>query len=150
MDHATSTPHSPDALPRFVLLFDGTCAVCDSTVQWLLDRDPQGLLAYAPLAGPTAAAVKERHPEWPDNLDSLVLVEQTADGERLDWYSTAVLRSVAQLDGFWSAVSRVLLWLPAPLRDVFYRLFARLRYRVFGRLEQCRLPEPALQPRFLD
>ena len=42
-------------------------------------------------------------------------------------------------------VSRV----PRPLRDFFYRVFARNRYRWFGRSEVCRVPTPALRARFL-
>lgn len=150
MLNANPVAPAPAHLPRFVLLFDGSCAVCDSTVQWLTDRDPEARLAYAPLSGPTAAAVRARHPEWPENLDSLVLVEQTAGGERIHWYSTAMLRSVGQLDGFVPTLARLALWFPRPLRDVFYRAFARIRYRVFGRLESCRIPTPDLQARFLD
>jgi predicted DCC family thiol-disulfide oxidoreductase YuxK len=47
---------------------------------------------------------------------------------------------------------RALSWLavvPRPLADLGYALFARHRYRVFGRLDTCRVPSPAEQARFL-
>mgnify|MGYP002039438577 CR=1 FL=1 len=137
-----------EELPPFLLLFDGECAVCDRTVQFLLDRDPTGKLSFAPLQGSTAQAVKARHPEWPDDLDSLVLVIQRPEGEQLLFYSTAVLRAVGELGGVLGALCRAILLLPRILRDPLYRAFARIRYRVFGKVEACRLPRPGEAERF--
>lgn len=137
-----------DHLPPYTLLFDGECAVCDRTVRWLLDRDPSGVLAFAPLEGPTARAIRQRHPDWPANLDSLVLVTQTQDGEHLAFHSTAVLTAVGLLPGVIPTLCRGLLYIPAPVRDPFYRAFARVRYRIFGKLDSCRLPRPSEAERF--
>ncbi|MFT6144249.1 MAG: putative DCC family thiol-disulfide oxidoreductase YuxK [Myxococcota bacterium] len=137
-----------DHLPPYTLLFDGECAVCDRTVTWLLGRDPSGLLAYAPLAGPTAVSIRDRHPEWPTNLDSLVLVVQGEDAERILFHSTAVLTAVGMLPGAVPVLCRGLLWVPAFMRDPFYRGFARIRYRIFGKLDTCRLPQPSEAERF--
>ena len=143
-----TTASQREELPPLLLLFDGECAVCDRTVQFLLDRDPAGLLSYAPLQGETAREIQERHPEWPDSLDSLVLVVQGEDGERLHFYSTAVLLPVQRLGGWLGLLAAIARWVPRPLRDPFYRAFARIRYRVFGRLEACRLPKPEEAERF--
>jgi predicted DCC family thiol-disulfide oxidoreductase YuxK len=62
--------------------------------------------------------------------------------------TTAVLRALAALDTRW----RHLAWLrvlPAALRDVAYRAFARARYRLFGRYEQCPIPSAEERARFL-
>jgi len=40
--------------------------------------------------------------------------------------------------------------LPRALTDTGYRLFARVRYRVFGRLDACRIPGPGERERMLD
>ena len=39
-------------------------------------------------------------------------------------------------------------WLPRGLRDLGYGHFARRRYRWFGRLEVCRVPDAAERERF--
>ena len=137
--------------PEFerLVLYDGVCAVCDATVQFLLDRDTEGLFHFAPLQGDTAQAVLARHPEVPRDLDSILYVEKRPAGtEQVSWHSTAVLRMVAELPGGWQLLGalRVVPWW---LRDPFYRGFAAVRYRVFGKLEACRLPEPEWEPRFL-
>ena len=43
----------------------------------------------------------------------------------------------------------LLRWLPRVLRDLPYRLFVKLRYRVFGRLDACPIPTPEQASRFL-
>ncbi|MFT4622359.1 MAG: putative DCC family thiol-disulfide oxidoreductase YuxK [Myxococcota bacterium] len=138
----------PAPLPTRLVLFDGVCAVCDTAVQWLLDHDRDATLAYAPLQGPTAAAVLARHPHL-RRLDTLVLVEQTPDGERVRTHSSAVLGMCETLPAPWRWLS-VLAVVPSILRDPAYRAFAALRYRVFGRRESCRIPQPHQVDLFLD
>ncbi len=144
-----ATSDTPVALPPHVVLFDGVCAVCDAGMRFLLDHDPQGALHYAPLQGEAAAAIRDRHPELPADLDSIVFVEQTADGERVSWHTDALLRIVALLPAPWSWL-RVFRAVPRFLRDPGYRLFAAVRYRVFGKLDACRIPAPGEAERFLD
>lgn len=134
------------ALPDRLVLFDGECAVCDATVQFLLDRDPDGALNYAPLQGETAAGILDRHPELRE-LDTLVLVEQTADGESVQVHSHAIFHMLRQLGGGWRVLA-ALRYLPRPLTDLGYRTFAAVRYRVFGKLEECRIPRPEELGRF--
>ena len=138
-----------DRLPPRIVLFDGTCGFCDATVQWLLDHDREGKLAFAPLQGPTAAAVRARHPRMPHDLDSLVFVEAGAGGrERVYWYSRAVLGILRHLPLPWR-LFRIGWLVPWFLRDLAYMAFARIRYRVFGRVEACRIPRPEERARFL-
>ena len=56
------------SLPPRLVLYDGMCGLCDKSVQWLLDHDPDGKLRFAPLQGPTAASILERHPSLPRTL----------------------------------------------------------------------------------
>jgi len=132
-----------------LVLYDGLCGFCDVSVQWTLAHDPTGVFRFAPLQGPTATAILARHPEVPPDLDSILLVEVGPDGtEAVRWHSSAIFRICAGLDGPW----RFLSWLgvlPRPLTDLGYRLFARLRYRVWGRLDACRIPTPTERARFL-
>lgn len=137
-----------DPLPRHLVLFDGVCAVCDASMQWLLTHDTGGRLHYAPLQGPTATAVRGRHPEIPASLDSIVFVTQGPQGEQVSWHSGAILDIAAGLPAPWRW-ARWLRWIPAPLRDIAYRAFAAARYRVFGKLESCRIPTPDQATRFL-
>ena len=133
-----------------VVLYDGVCGFCNGSVRWLIERDPEARLRYAPLQGETAAALRARHPEIPTELDTIVFVEVRPGDERVWLRSSAVFRVMRELGAPWRWIG-CLRWLaPAALWDVAYRAFARRRYRWFGRLEACPIPSPALRARFLD
>jgi predicted DCC family thiol-disulfide oxidoreductase YuxK len=130
---------------RYLVLYDGECGLCDRSVQWLLRHDRRGVLRYAPLQGETARAfVPAGKP-----VETIVFVERGDDGQvRLSERSRAAFAILGRIGGPW----RVLSWLrvlPAFFTDLFYRFVARNRLRWFGRVDACRLPDPAVRARFL-
>lgn len=127
-----------------VAFFDGICNLCDGAVNFLIDHDPRRVLKFAPLQGPTFAALVETHPEL-EGIDSFVLW----DGPRVYTRSSAVLRIAMALGWPWRALAAVLL-VPRPLRDALYTFVAQRRYRWYGRRESCRMPTPELRARFLE
>ena len=131
-----------------VLLYDGVCGFCNKSVQLILDHDRRGLMRFAALQSAHALAVIERHPEL-RGVDSVVYVERAGGGERVHVRSDAALKVAAYLGGFWKIflAARVL---PRHLRDYFYDLFARNRYKLFGKYDTCMLPPPEVRSRFLD
>jgi len=131
-----------------IVLFDGVCGFCDAAVRWLVRHDPEGRLRFAPLQGATAARLRARHPALPEGLETLVYVDGDARGERVYLRSQALFRACAAI-----AAPRwvgLLARLPRGLTDAGYRIVARLRYRVFGRLDACRVPGPGERERMLD
>jgi predicted DCC family thiol-disulfide oxidoreductase YuxK len=130
---------------RNLVLYDGECGLCDRTVQFLLRHDKKGVLNYAPLQGETARPFVEAEPA----LETMLLVERLADGStRVSARSRGVFRTLGKLGGGW----RLLSWLrvlPAFLTDLGYRLVARHRIKWFGRVDVCRVPDPATRQRFL-
>ncbi len=131
-------------LPPRLVLFDAVCGLCDKSVRWLLLNDPDGRLRFAPPAGETAAVVRARHPEIPTHVDSVLYLEEG----RVYWRSRAIFRIATHLQTGWRrlAVFRVV---PAFLTDLGYRFVAAIRYRVWGKLEVCRIPTPDERGRFL-
>jgi len=132
------------------LLYDGLCGFCDRTVRLLLRVDPRGAFRFAPLGGTFASDVLSRHPHLA-NVDSIVLVEPDSEcGRERVWVrSAALLHTASDLGGAWRLLT--ILWLiPRPLRDWGYDVFARRRYRLFGRFAACPVPPPEVRTRFLD
>ena len=131
-----------------VLLYDGVCGFCNKSVQMILDHDRRGEIRFAALQSDYGQSVIERHPEL-RGVDSVVYVEPTPGGERVHVRSDAALKVAAYLGGFWKLflAARVM---PRPLRDYFYDLFARNRYKLFGKYDSCMLPPPEVRSRFLD
>lgn len=121
-------------VPGPIVLYDGVCGLCQRSVQFLLARDRRQLW-YAPLQGETAAALRAIHPEIPPTLESVVLVD---DG-RVYLRSKAFLHVARYLTAPWRWAYH-LRWLPAFLLDLGYRVVARVRYRIWGKFDACRLP----------
>jgi predicted DCC family thiol-disulfide oxidoreductase YuxK len=131
-----------------VLLYDGLCGFCNKTVQTILTHDRRGTMRFAALQSAYGEAVLARRPEL-QGVDSVVLVEGGRnDAERVFIRSDAALRIAAYLGGWWRLllVFRVV---PRAVRDFFYDLFARYRYRLFGKYDQCLVPSPEVRSRFV-
>ena len=139
--------HMQESLPQKLVLYDGECGLCDRSVQFLLDKDRDKKLNYAPLQGITAAGLKVRHPLLAE-IDSIVFVRSTGEEELLFSFSTAVAEICKELPWPWRMI-RFIAVFPRPVRDLAYRFVARHRLRVFGGKEACRLPEPGEMERFL-
>ena len=138
-----------------VVLFDGVCNFCDASVNFVIEHDPNGYFTFAPLqseAGDKLAAeydlVSETAGAGPVDdripIDSVILVE---DGHAYT-HSTAALRIARKLTGIWPVLYAFIV-VPKPIRDFFYRLFAKYRYRMFGKKDECMLPSPEVRARFL-
>jgi len=138
-----------DGLPPRIVFFDGECVFCNNTVRWLIPRDPEGRLRFAPLGGTTAAALRSAHPrDFPGHENTIVYAELSTPRPCFLLRSRAafaVLETLGPLPWY----LRVLRALPAWLSDLGYRAFARLRHRIFGRLDTCPVPSPDLRARFL-
>ena len=78
------------------------------------------------------------------NLDTIVLI----DGPEVLDRSDAVFRIAGRLAG-WPKLLRIFAIVPRPLRDFGYDLFAKRRYRWFGKTDRCLLPTDEQRSRFL-
>ena len=136
------------AVTQRILLFDGVCVFCEGAVEWLTARDPRRLFHFAALQGDTAAELRSRHPEIPLELETMVLVERAEDVEHVYLDSEAVFRVLAVTASPLRHLA-LLRVLPRAITDFGYRLFARNRYRMFGRRDSCRIPAPEEAARFL-
>ncbi len=127
-----------------IVIFDGECNVCNGAVRFIIDRDPEAVFLFAASRGDAGRGLLDRLGLVDVARDSIVLVQ----GDRIDFESDAVLEIAKRLQGpiRWLRVFRIV---PRVLRNFLYRLFAKARYRLFGRRETCMVPTPDLKRRFL-
>lgn len=129
---------------RRIILFDGVCNFCDSSVQFIIKRDPNGAYQFAPLQGETGRKLLKEF-DLKENLDSIVYIED----DRFYKKSAAALRICRNLSGAWRlfAIFKII---PTPIRDIFYDIFAQNRYKWFGKKDSCMIPSPEIRSRFLE
>lgn len=130
-----------DLAARPVILFDGSCPLCNGFVRFLLRRDRDGVFDFAPLESPPG-----RRMVGGRSGDSVVLAESGRHYEAED----AVIRILSRLPAPWRQLARLLAWCPKPILRRGYRLIARYRYAVFGQHEVCPVPPTEWKNRFLS
>jgi predicted DCC family thiol-disulfide oxidoreductase YuxK len=130
---------------RPIVLFDGVCNLCNRSVNFIIDRDQQGVFRFASQQSAAGRELLARCGLPADELSTMVLIE----GERHYTRSSAALRIARRLRFPWRLLFGLIV-IPPPLRNLGYRLIAHNRYRWFGKTESCRVPTPDLRERFLD
>ena len=137
-----------------MVVFDGRCGFCNRAVRWFLRRDGKDRMRFVASESERVAGVLERHgygamdaAEGPGSI--LVVRDLGGPGEAVLSRSDAVVAMLAELSGPWPAVGMALRAIPRQVRDFGYRLVARWRYRIWGRLESCPLPTAEERARFL-
>ena len=127
-----------------VILFDGVCNFCDGSVNFVIKRDEKQQFKFAALQSEAGQKLVEEYGLNKPGIDSVILIENG----RAYTHSTAALKIAQHLGGIYSWAS-IFLYLPRGLRDFFYKLFARNRYRLFGKKDECMIPTPEVKERFL-
>jgi predicted DCC family thiol-disulfide oxidoreductase YuxK len=134
-----------DAIDRPVLLFDGVCNLCHTSIRAIVRLDGEGRILFAPLQSDVGRELLDRQGLSPDYFDSVVLVE----GEDHYTKSTAILRVCRYLDGPVPLASALVV-LPERVRDRAYDLVAEYRYQIFGKKDECTVPQQHVRERFLE
>jgi predicted DCC family thiol-disulfide oxidoreductase YuxK len=134
-----------EGAPDGLMLFDGLCNFCSTSVNVALALDRRGALRFTPIQSPYGRALAERHGLDPDDPATFVFFDAGAPKLR----STAALALAARLPAPWRQLGAVAGLVPLSWRDGLYDLIAGNRYRLFGRRPTCRLPTPAERARFV-
>jgi predicted DCC family thiol-disulfide oxidoreductase YuxK len=126
-----------------IILFDGVCNLCNSSVRFIIKRDPNGHFKFASLQSETGQMLVSHGINT--EIDSIVVIEN----EKVYVKSSAALRICRKLNGYWRFLT-ILKFLPPFLRDFFYDIVAKNRYKWFGKKASCMIPTKEMKKRFLD
>ncbi len=128
-----------------IVLFDGVCNLCNSTVLWIIKHDPKRQFRFASLQGDYGQQILKQFHLPPDALNSFILLKDN----QIYTKSTGALKVAKALNGLWSMLY-IFIIIPAFIRNSVYDLIAKNRYRWFGKKESCAIPSPALKDLFYD
>ncbi|MEO5683696.1 MAG: thiol-disulfide oxidoreductase DCC family protein [Chitinophagaceae bacterium] len=134
-----------NAVDKKIVLFDGVCNLCNSSVQFILKRDKKDQFLFGSLQGKTGQAYLRQFNLPADTFNSFMLVEEG----KLYSRSAGALRMLKHLGGAWSMLYAFII-VPSFIRDGVYNWISRNRYKWFGKEESCWLPSPAFKAKFLD
>ncbi len=130
---------------KTVILFDGVCNLCNSAINFVIDKDTNNNFHFASLQSEFGQALLTYFEKDTTDFDSMIVYENG----KIKTKSTAALRIAAGLSGNWRFFS-VFKIIPAFLRNEVYNIVAKNRYKWFGQKNECRIPTPELKAKFIE
>ena len=119
-----------------IILFDGVCNLCNSSVQFVIQHDEKDIFRFVALESEVGKAIVQHIGIDITKTDSIILYEP---GNAYYYKSTAALKIAKSLGGFWPIVC-VFTIVPILIRDFVYDYIAKNRYKWYGKKESCMIP----------
>jgi len=125
---------------RKIIIFDGICNLCNKSIGLIITLDKEKQFKYTSLQGEYVKNIKIK-----EDINSIIFYE---DG-MLYYKSTAILKIFKSLGGVW-VFTNISYVIPRFLRDIIYDFIAKYRYKIFGRMQSCRIPKKDEQALFME
>ncbi|MBC7693913.1 MAG: DUF393 domain-containing protein [Burkholderiales bacterium] len=129
---------------KTILLFDGYCNLCHSSVQFILKHEKTQEIYFTSLQSKVGIEILNYYSIDASKIESLVLIEKN----KAYLKSTAALRLAKYLKNPFP-IAFGLTIIPAFIRNMVYDLIAKNRYKWYGKTDSCLIPDPELAKRFL-
>jgi predicted DCC family thiol-disulfide oxidoreductase YuxK len=126
-----------------VILYDGVCVFCSRWVRFVAARDEKRRFRFTAIQSGYGTRLAQAFGISPDDPDTNAVIH----GGIAFFKSDGALTVLSNLQG-WGWV-RVLRFVPRPFRDAVYSLVARNRYKIFGKYEECFVPDAAMRARVI-
>jgi predicted DCC family thiol-disulfide oxidoreductase YuxK len=128
-----------------IIFFDGICNLCNSSVQFVIERDSNKHFRFATLQSNFAHELLKNKNKESGQMDTIILL----DGDNIYKKSTAALRIARSLDGGWPILYGFII-IPSFLRDFIYDKIANNRYKWFGKRNSCMVPSDDVIDLFIE
>ena len=129
-----------------LILFDGVCNLCNSSINYVIKHDKENVFMFAPLQSQTGEEIIMKFNLDTSITDSILLYSQE---KGLKIKSTAAIVIASKL-GFPRNILSLFLIIPAFIRNWVYDYVANNRYKWYGKKDACMIPTPELKAKFLE
>ncbi|GGI57446.1 thiol-disulfide oxidoreductase DCC family protein [Winogradskyella haliclonae] len=130
-----------------LILFDGVCNLCNSSVLYVIKRDKKNKFLFAPLQSKIGETIINEFNIDTTEVDSILLFNP----ETYKIYSkSAAALHVGKSLNFPTNLMAAFFIIPAFIRNWFYDYIAKNRYKWYGKRDACMIPTPELKAKFLD
>ncbi|MCH8034234.1 MAG: thiol-disulfide oxidoreductase DCC family protein [Bacteroidetes bacterium] len=128
-----------------IILFDGVCNFCNFWVNFIMNRDKNDIYKFAAMQSESGQKLLQEYKLNVSDFDSFVLIVNDKHFTK----STAALKISKNLRSVVKLLYPLII-LPGPIRDFFYDLIAKNRYKFFGKRDFCRIPTEEERDKFLN
>ena len=130
---------------RSIVIYDGVCNLCNSSVRFLLNIDKKNELYFSHLQSDFAKKNLLNIEMDYLNFDSVVFLKNNKP-----YVKSRALFEIFEVVGYpWKIIS-FLKFLPTKISDAIYDFIASNRYKWFGKRDECIIPSDKLLRRFLS
>lgn len=129
-----------------LILFDGVCNLCNSSVQYVIKHDKKNRFMFTALQSKVGKEIINQFQIDTYKTDSILLY---SPDQGIDYKSTAALK-IAYFLGFPNSLISVFIIIPPFIRNRVYDYIAKNRYKWYGKKESCMIPTPELKSKFLE
>ena len=129
-----------------IILFDGVCNLCDSSVQFVIKHDKKDVFRFVSLQSELGQNILKHIGINPSNIDSVVVYEP---GIAYYFKSAAAIEIAKNLGGVFhfGTIFRII---PTGIRNQLYNYIAKNRYKWFGKKDNCLVPSIEIKSKFLE
>ena len=129
-----------------IILFDGVCNLCNSSVQYIIQHDKNDVFRFVALQSALGEQIIKHTGINDKHIDSVIFYEP---GKAYYYKSAAAIEIAKNLGGLFTygTIFRII---PSGLRDLLYDYIASNRYKWFGKKESCMIPTVELKSKFLE
>jgi len=127
-----------------IILFDGVCYFCNFWVNFIINRDKNDTYQFAAMQSDFGKKLLQKFRLIASDFDSFVLIVNDKHFTK----STAALMISKNLKSIVKLLYPLII-VPEPIRDFFYNLIAKNRYKFFGKRDVCRIPTEEESDKFL-
>lgn len=129
-----------------LILFDGVCNLCNTSIQYVIKHDKKDKFRFAALQSDIGVQIIQKFNIDTKKTDSILLYSIESG---LKSKSSAALH-VAKHLGFPNNLMTVFFIVPNFIRNKVYDYIAKNRYKWYGKKESCMIPTKELRAKFLD
>ena len=127
-----------------IIFYDGLCAMCNRFIRLLIKLDKKEKFLLASLQGKNGTILKEKFSKELQGIDSVIFYNK-----KVFTKSSAVINILNELGGAYK-LTYIFNFIPTFISDSIYDYIARNRFKWFGKLDKCPIPEKKNISRFLD
>jgi predicted DCC family thiol-disulfide oxidoreductase YuxK len=127
-----------------IILYDGVCVFCSRWIRFIATRDVSRRFRFTAIQSNYGSRLASAFGIDAHDPDTNAVIH----GGIAHFKSDGALTVLSLLPGWgWVGALRAL---PKALRDPVYSLVAKNRYRIFGKYEECFVPDAAFRERVIE
>lgn len=127
-----------------IILFDGVCNLCESSVQFIIKHDKNDVFRFASLQSEIGQKIIKHLGLENRNIDSIILYEPN----KAYYYKAQAVKSILKELHTWKNLFYPLIP-TGKIGNFFYDYVAKNRYKWYGKKDNCMIPTKEIMVKFL-